>query len=117
MLRTKQKWDANKENNKIRIYKHIKTGVQNVRVAAAGACARRPPHITSNKLISTPTVHTQAKGSCLFEITFLVYCLCVRRVSRPNTSLNSTIFRYKCVQKTQPMYHSGFITASTTLNR
>lgn len=23
-LRTKQKWDANKENNKIRIHKHIK---------------------------------------------------------------------------------------------
>lgn len=35
VLRTKQKWDANKENNKIRIYKHIKTGVQNVRGAAA----------------------------------------------------------------------------------
>lgn len=37
-LGTEQKWDANKENNKIRIYKHIKTGVGS---GAGDACVLR----------------------------------------------------------------------------
>lgn len=54
-LGTEQKWDANKENNKIRIYKHIKTGVGTGASAAHAYCELARTYLHQINSLSTAT--------------------------------------------------------------